>query len=119
MIRYVYVAGPISKGNQFANVRDALVAGARLRAAGFAVFIPHRSALDEMACGPAPYEAWMAEDFAWIERCDALVRLPGESSGSDREVEHARARGLPVFLGVDSFLAEHPAPFAAPIHNAR
>ena len=36
-------------------------------------------------------------DLAWIERCDALLRMPGESSGADREVEHARAHSVPVF----------------------
>ena len=57
MIRYVYVAGPITKGNRFVNVRNA------------------------------------------------LLRLPGESSGSDREVAHAQDHGIPVFFDIGDLLA--------------
>jgi len=31
-----------------------------------------------------------------IDRCDAVLRLPGASKGADGDVERARARGLPV-----------------------
>jgi len=101
----VYLAGPISTGNQFGNVHAAIVDAARLRRAGFAVMVPHRCALDEMILGPQDYEAWMAEDFEMIRRSDAVVRRPGESKGSDREVEFAREIGRPVFFGVEAFLA--------------
>jgi hypothetical protein len=36
-----------------------------------------------------------------IERCDAVLRLPGESTGADNDVRLARARGIPVFFGVE------------------
>lgn len=104
MIRYVYVAGPITKGNQFVNVRNALLAARRLRDAGFWCYVPHRAALDEIATGETHYEVWMEEDCAWISRSDALLRLPGESSGSDREVAHARDRGIPVFFDVEDLI---------------
>lgn len=94
----VYLAGPITKGNQFVNVHHALVAARKLRAAGVAVIVPHRSALDEMVGGSEPYERWMAEDFELISRCDAFVRLPGESTGSDREMQHAISLGKRVFV---------------------
>ena len=32
-----------------------------------------------------------------IEHCDAVLRLPGASSGADNDVRLARQRGLPVF----------------------
>lgn len=51
------------------------------------------------------YEYWMTQCFAWVRRCDALVRLPGESSGADREAALARELGIPVFDGVDAALA--------------
>jgi hypothetical protein len=31
-----------------------------------------------------------------LERCDAVLRLPGASRGADMDVERARALGLPV-----------------------
>lgn len=108
-IRYVYIAGPLTTGDWFVNCRNAFLAGERLRAAGFAPYVPHASLGWQLAVPAVHYEAWMALDFAWIERCDALVRLPGPSAGSDREVEFARKVGLPVFLGVDCFLSDAPA----------
>jgi hypothetical protein len=96
----VYVAGPISRfpagGSQFDNVREGVLVGERLRAAGLAPLVPHLSALWQMLA-PVPYEGWMSLDFAWIERCDALLRMPGDSPGADREVAHAEDIGVPVF----------------------
>lgn len=100
----VYLAGPISVGDKLDNIRRALLEGGRLRAAGYATFIPHRDMLDQLIAGPAAYEVLMAEDLEWVGRCDVLVRLPGESPGADREVARARELGRPVFHGVDEFL---------------
>ena len=35
-----------------------------------------------------------------IERCDAVLRLPGESAGADNDVRLAQARGIPVYSSV-------------------
>ena len=32
-----------------------------------------------------------------IERCDAILRLPGESKGADEDVRRAHARGIAVY----------------------
>ncbi|HEX2618723.1 MAG TPA: hypothetical protein VHL11_01215 [Phototrophicaceae bacterium] len=36
-----------------------------------------------------------------IERCDAILRLEGESKGADNDVRLARARGIPVYFHID------------------
>jgi hypothetical protein len=36
-----------------------------------------------------------------IERCDAVLRLPGASTGADEDVRRARELGLPVFTRVE------------------
>jgi len=36
-----------------------------------------------------------------LERCDAVLRLPGASRGADMDVARARALGLPVYGSVD------------------
>jgi len=36
-----------------------------------------------------------------IERCDAVLRIPGESRGADMDVARARNMGLPVYFDVD------------------
>lgn len=35
-----------------------------------------------------------------IERCDAILRLPGESKGADNDVRLAHERGIPVYYNI-------------------
>jgi nucleoside 2-deoxyribosyltransferase len=100
---FVFVSGPLTKPCPKANAARALEAGSALRRAGYVPFIPHLSLAWE-AQDPQHYETWMSWCFAWLSKCDAVVRLPGESSGADREVGYAKRLGLPVFNGVDAFL---------------
>lgn len=36
-----------------------------------------------------------------LDRCDAILRLPGESKGADEDVRLATERGLPVYYRLD------------------
>ena len=36
-----------------------------------------------------------------LTRCDAVLRLPGESRGADQDVAIARERGIPVYGRID------------------
>ena len=36
-----------------------------------------------------------------LEKCDAVLRISGESKGADQDVEIARQRGLKVFYSLD------------------
>lgn len=36
-----------------------------------------------------------------LQRCDAVLRLPGESRGADQDVAIARDRGIPVYYSLD------------------
>jgi hypothetical protein len=36
-----------------------------------------------------------------LQHCDAVLRLPGDSTGADQDVAIARERGLPVYHGLD------------------
>jgi nucleoside 2-deoxyribosyltransferase len=97
--RYVYIAGPYT-GNEEANVARALEAGTALLRHGLYPYVPHLSHYWE-AKHPHHYEVWMELDFGWVRRCDAVLRLPGPSSGADREVALAERLGLPVFASVE------------------
>ena len=44
-----------------------------------------------------------------LDRCDAVLRLPGDSRGADQDVAIARRRGIPVYTS----LAEVPGVTAA------
>jgi hypothetical protein len=59
--------------------------------------------------GDAVFEAYQYPVAArLLERCDAVLRLPGASRGADMDVERARALGLPVYTRVDE-LPQRPA----------
>ena len=36
-----------------------------------------------------------------LQHCDAVLRLPGESTGADNDVHIARQRGIPVYHSID------------------
>ena len=95
MIKYVYVAGPYTKPNPAHNVWRAVQAADALLALDFVPYVPHISQLWD-TISPKDYETWMKLDFAFIERCDAVLRLSGESPGADREVIRAKELGIPV-----------------------
>jgi len=44
-----------------------------------------------------------------LERCDAVLRLPGASVGADNDVRLARSRGIPVYYALDDIPAYHDA----------
>lgn len=47
-----------------------------------------------------------------IERCDAILRLPGESRGADNDVRLANQRGIPVYHHADQIPRYRPQPAA-------
>jgi len=67
------------------------------------VALPILRGLDEDAAtdGDVMYET----AHRLLQHCDAVLRLPGESSGADKDVEIARERGLPVFRSLDEIPA--------------
>jgi hypothetical protein len=42
-----------------------------------------------------------------IERCDAVLRLKGDSAGADNDVRLAMARGIPVYYHLDEIPVYH------------
>lgn len=102
-ITRVFISGPYSGGDQMANVRAALDAAQELLNHGFVPFVPHLNAFWHMI-HPNKYETWLTYDLAWLESCDAVVRLPGDSPGADGEVRRAWELGLPVFGSVQEMV---------------
>lgn len=111
MIR-IYVSGPIGALDEGrpARIRAAIDAGAALLRAGFAPFVPHLWAAamqdhEVSADALAGYEHWMAYDLDWLAACVAVLRLPGDSPGADREVAVAKGNGVPVFYSTKEVIA--------------
>ena len=92
----VFVSGPYTKGDVAANVRAAIEAAAQLTDTGYIVYLPHLTHFWHLV-SPRPYEDWIKLDLAWLKLCDAVVRLPGESPGADREETEADTLGIPVY----------------------
>lgn len=63
------------------------------------VALPTLRGLDESkaADGDVMYET----AARLLQHCDAVLRLPGESSGADNDVAIARERGLPVYHRIE------------------
>lgn len=106
----IYISSPYSNGDVvqkqqelLANVQRAEDAEIQLIDAGFLVFNPLHSHYVH-ARHPRTYEKWLVYDMHWIKRCDAVLRLPGRSSGADREVIFAEAHDIPVFNNVEAIL---------------
>ena len=100
--KYVYVAGPITNGDTLLNIRNGMKAGTELVKLGYVPFVPHNDFIQYMLDPDAlDYETLLAWDLAWVKRCDAVLRLPGESPGADREVQYARSQGLLVVNTVE------------------
>ena len=93
----VYVAGPYTRPDPVENTHLTIAAADELVRDGIVTpFVPHLTLLWHVV-SPQPLEFWYAYDLAVLVRCDAVLRLPGESTGADREVAFAARRELPIF----------------------
>lgn len=117
----VYIAGPISKGDLAHNINQASRAFEELALAGLAPLCQHWSCFSGpvqvsaahgtvyAVAGQQPNQLthadWLAVDLVFVERSDAVLRLPGQSTGADMETAHARASGIPVFHSVADLIA--------------
>lgn len=106
MKKKIYIAGPYTKGDVAVNVRNAIEAASEVAEWGCWPFLPHLTHFWHLV-SPRPYEFWCELDNQFLPHCDELIRLPGESTGSDREVALAESLGIPVFLGLAAWRQHH------------
>ena len=93
---YIYIASPYTKGDAAENVRRSLEEAESIVQAGNIPFCPLLYHFWHFY-NPHEYEFWIDLSKAWLKRCDALIRLPGESAGADAEVAIALEYGLKVY----------------------
>lgn len=96
----VYIASPYTKGDVAVNVKIQMDMADKLMTNGFAPFTPLYSHFQHMA-HPRTYDDWLTLDFEWIKVCDCILRLPGESSGAEKEVEFANFNNILVFYSIE------------------
>jgi hypothetical protein len=102
---YCYVAGPYTVGDTIRNVANAVSAGNSLLAHNIIPFIPHFSFIWHLLHEHS-YDQWLEYDFAWLDKCDALLRLPGESPGAEKEIQKAISKGLYVGYSIVAIVKE-------------
>ena len=118
----ILIAGPYRSGTNddpermAANLRDLEKYALAVWQAGHVPMIGEWVALPLMGvAGSKRVGDEVYEEIAYpvagrlIERCDAVLRVPGASKGADEDVRMAKERGLPVFTLTDAIPA-----YAAP-----
>ena len=101
--KLVYLAGPITIGNCIHHTHRALMIAEELIECGFVAFVPQLSIFWEFL-RPHDHDWWLQYDRVILERCDALLRIPGESKGADEEVAFAIEHRIPVYYSVDELV---------------
>ena len=96
----IYIAGPYTNGDVAVNVHRAIEAATSLLEAGHTPFLPHLTHFWHLV-SPQDYEVWIKLDMAWLALCEAVLRLPGESVGADKECAWALANGLTVYMDIE------------------
>jgi hypothetical protein len=104
---WIMIAGPYSSGartddERAENLRAMNRAALEVFRRGHTPIIGVNLALPVIeVAGPDSFdELMMPLSLALAERCDAVLRIGGPSSGADQEVERIRARGGAVYHSV-------------------
>jgi hypothetical protein len=96
---YIYIAGPYTHPDPVVNTRNAIKAGEEIIKLGHTPYIPHLTLLWHFL-EPHSVEFWYNYDLEWLDKCDLLFRLPGESWGASKEEEYARAYDIPIVYDI-------------------
>lgn len=104
--KHIYVASPYTVGDQFCNVQKQIDCANRLIDMGYIPFSPLLMSVYLHAQVEREWQTWMEIDYAWVEKCDGLIRLEGVSKGADAEVEYAKKLGIPVFYNFEDIRFE-------------
>ena len=108
----ILVAGPYRSGTDGdpaameANLRRLEEAAWPVYAAGHVPVVGEWVALPVLRSAGATLDDDLADDVLYptaqrlLQHCDAVLRLPGESTGADQDVAIAESRGLPVYFDV-------------------
>ncbi len=105
----IYLATPVTVGDSVQNLRNPCLVAARLEAAGISVHNPRLYNTQYAIAGPSDYDVVMERCLRMIDHCDAVLRIPGPSTGADREVAYAAENGKPVFFDESNLIAWHRA----------
>lgn len=93
---YVYVAGPYTNPDPVKNTSRIILVADELAVKGYTPYVPHLTMFWHLLC-PHNIDFWYKYDLCWLDKCDCILRLSGESIGADMEVAYAKEHGKPVY----------------------
>jgi hypothetical protein len=97
----LYVAAPYTNPDPVLNTHRVLhTANAIIEHTDWLPLVPHLTLLWH-AVTPRPIEHWYSYDLGLLRHCDAILRLPGRSTGADAEFDHAVDLGIPAVYLAD------------------
>lgn len=113
----ILIAGPYRSGTgddpalMAANLTRLEEAAWPIFARGHVPLIGEWVALPVLSSAGADVFSPLAKDVLYptaerlLQHCDAVLRLPGESTGADADVAIARERGIPVYTQIEQIPA--------------
>lgn len=99
----VYIASPYTEGDAAQNVRLQINFANKLMNEGFYPYTPLLSHFHHMIY-ERTYDDWMDHCMVWVDSCDCLLRVGGNSKGAEKEIEHAKDIGIPIFYNLNDLL---------------
>lgn len=91
----IYIAAAYTQPDPVENTHAVIKIADAMLDAGFTPLVPHLTLAWHLV-SPKKYETWLAYDCQLLAHCDAVLRVPGFSSGATRETQFADAVGIPV-----------------------
>ena len=101
MPKRVYIAGALNgmAVDYIKNIHRMIIWAEKVRALGYAVYIPCLDFLCGVVHGNWSYEQYFSMNQPWLEVSDAIFLVPGweRSIGTKKEIAMAAQRNIPVF----------------------
>lgn len=95
----IFISSPYTIGDTAVNVKRQIDIADELLSAGYAPYVPLLSHFQHMI-HPRVYQDWMDNNIVWLNICDCVLRLDGESKGADIECAEAEKLSIPIFYSV-------------------
>lgn len=102
-MKVIYIAGPYRADTErgiVENIRKAEAVAIEVWKAGYVALCPHMNT--RLFGGILPDEVWLKGAFELMQRCDAVVFVPGweKSEGTLAEYDEAQRLNMPVFNNI-------------------
>lgn len=97
--KLIFISAPYTIGDHALNVRAAIDATEQVMLLGAVAYNPLLSHFHQIVYPPTWHD-WMKQSLTILSKCDALLRVDGESEGADKEVVFAKENGIPVFYSL-------------------